>query len=246
VKLAMSMRGSPVVVKKMSKTEVDPSWVKNEVRAGSVLKQKGLVKFREHLEDELHDYVIVDYVKGKDLLEYMEDRKFKPLSEKSARKVIKQLLKALQHCHKLGITHKDLKLENVMVDKKLRTTLIDFGFCEFASHGEKSSKWVGTPDYAAPEIILKHPYSSYKADVYSAGVVLFSLLTGVLPFDLKKKCEILWSGQKPVVSWEEECLPNLSKSAKSLLDKMLEADPDLRPDLEAVLSHKWMKKKNLF
>eukprot|EP01118_Nematostelium_gracile_P020197 TRINITY_DN9724_c0_g1_i1.p1 TRINITY_DN9724_c0_g1~~TRINITY_DN9724_c0_g1_i1.p1 ORF type:complete len:270 (-),score=81.24 TRINITY_DN9724_c0_g1_i1:46-855(-) len=242
VRLGTSFRGSPVVVKKMAKKEVDPVWVQNEVKAGSILKQKGLVSFREHISDEENDYVVLDYIKGKDLLEFMESRSFKPLSEKVVRKIAKRLMKSLRHCHEKGIIHKDLKLENVMIDQKMKPILIDFGFCEFAEPTEKSVKWVGTPDYAAPEIILKKPYSGYKADIYSSGVVIFSLLTGVLPFDLKKKCEILWAGKKPQVNWDEECLPKLSSACKELINGMLEADPDIRLDVNGVLNSKWMKK----
>jgi len=159
----------------------------------------------------------------------------------------KQFLSSLECCHKMGISHKDLKLENIMLDSKLRPTLIDFGFCEFASKEEqKSVRWVGTPDYAAPEIILKKPYCGYKADIYSAGVVLFCLLTGVLPFDLKRKCEILWAGKKPIIAWDDPSLPTLSKPCRDLLSSMLETDPEIRPDIQQVLKHKWLKKRLFF
>jgi len=245
VKLATSYRGSPVVVKKISKKDVDSIWVKNEIKAGEILnKQRGVVKFREHLEDEENDYVILEYIDGKDLLQFMEARQFKPLSEKKAKKIIKQLLKTLRICHQLKICHLDLKLENIMVNSKMKTTLIDFGFCVFKTEDEKTTKWVGTPDYAAPEIILKRPYCAFKADIYSIGVVLFCLLTGILPFDLKKKCDTLYKGLKPSISWDY-IKPKLSESCKDLLNKMLEADPDERLDINSVIKHKWFK-KNLF
>lgn len=245
VELAATQKGSPVVVKKMHKREVDPEWVRNEVRAGEILKDaKGVVKFREHFEDDCHDYVVVDYVKGDDLFVFMEKRSFKPLKERYARLIIKQLAKSLLSCHKKGIAHKDIKLENICIDKHLHTTLIDFGFCEFSPQGHKSTRWDGTPEYASPEILLNLPFSTQKSDVYSLGVVLFTLVTGMFPFELSKRCKILKKGGKPRVDWNKDYYPSLSTNLMDLIDQMLEADPEKRINLQGVLNHKWTSKRN--
>lgn len=245
VDLAVSSRGSPVVVKKMVKQKIEPDWVRNEVRAGEILKDaKGIVHFREHFEDESHDYVVVDYVKGEDLFVFMQNREFKPLKERQARLIVKQLGKSLQHCHELGISHKDIKLENICVSRSLRTTLIDFGFCEFSPNGHISTRWDGTPEYASPEILMNLPFSAQKSDVYSLGVVLFTLVTGMFPFDLKERCKLLENGGKPKVDWNHEYYPQLSPSLKDLLDRMLETDPIVRISLNDAMNHKWMKKRD--
>jgi len=245
VELATSIKGSPVVVKKMHKQEVEKDWVINEVRAGEVLKDaKGIVKFREHFEDENHEYVVVDYVKGQDLFVYMEKRDFRPLKERYARHILKQLANSLLVCHERGVSHKDIKLENICMDKFLRTTLIDFGFCEFSTAEFKSTRWDGTPEYASPEVLLNLPFSTQKSDVYSLGVVLFTLVTGMFPFDLQKRCKVLKKGGKPRVDWSKDYYPRISNSLKSLINTMLEADPDVRIDLRGVIQHQWMKKKD--
>jgi len=245
VELATSIRGSPVVVKKMHKHAIERDWVRNEVRAGEVLKDaKGIVKFREHFEDESHDYVVVDYVKGDDLFVFMQKRDFKPLKERYARFITKQLVRSLLLCHRRGIAHKDVKLENICINKHLKTTLIDFGFCEFSLADYKSTRWDGTPEYASPEILLNLPFSTHKADVYSLGVVLFTLVTGMFPFDLKKRRKILKMGGKPKLDWSKDYYPILSTPLRDLIDKMLEADPEQRIDLEGVMEHKWMKKRD--
>jgi len=245
VDLAISSHGSPVVVKRMNKGDVEPDWVKNEVRAGQVLKDaKGIVRFREHFEDETSDYVVVDYVKGDDLFVFMQKRGFRPLKERYARVIVKQLAKSLTCCHERGIAHKDIKLENICINRHLRTTLIDFGFCEFSPSGHISTRWDGTPEYASPEILLNLPFSTQKADVYSLGVVLFTIVTGVFPFDLKERCKILKQGGKPKVDWSKDYYPKLSVPLMELLDGMLETDPEKRLAIEQLLDHRWMKKKD--
>jgi len=247
VELAITYHGSPVVVKKMRKLDIEPRWVANEVRAGEVLKnKKGIVKFREHFEDNTHEYVVADYVPGEDLFVYMQKREFQPMGEKRARRIFKQLGKALWYCHKKGIAHKDVKLENICIDKHGKPILIDFGFCEFSTPDQKSTRWDGTPEYASPEVLLNLPFDTQKADVYSLGVVLFILLTGLFPFELKKRCRILQSGGKPKVDWTKDYYPPLSESVKDLLTKMLECEPDKRISLEGVLQHRWTRKTDIF
>jgi len=242
VELATSIRGSPVVIKKMQKRNVEARWVANEVKAGEVLKnKKGIVKIRESFEDDTHTYVVADYVKGEDLFVFMQKRDFHPLPEGQARKMVQRLANALRFCHEGGIAHKDIKLENICLDKRRRPVLIDFGFCEFSAPDVKSTRWDGTPEYAAPEVLLNLPFSSQKSDVYSLGVVMFILLTGLFPFELKKRCRLLQQGGKPKVDWTKDYYPALSPSVKDLIDKMLEADPDKRTSLEGVLNHPWMK-----
>jgi len=246
VELATTARGSPVVLKKMRKAEVEPRWVINEVRAGQMLKDvQGTVKIREHFEDETHSYVVADYVKGEDMFVFMQKRDFQPLSEKKARRIVKKLAKTLLYCHRKGIAHKDVKLENICLDRRQRPILIDFGFCEITAPNQKSTRWDGTPEYASPEVLLNLPFDTQKADVYSLGVVLFILLTGLFPFELKKRCKILQQGGKPKVDWNKDYYPTLSVSVKHLLDKMLQCDPDKRINLQGVLNHPWMGKTDI-
>lgn len=246
VELATTQRGSPVVLKKMRKGEVDQRWIVNEVRAGQMLKNvKGIVNIRDHFEDDTHSYLVADYVKGEDLFVFMQKREFKPLSEKHARRITQQLARTLESCHKKGIAHKDVKLENICLDKRHKPILIDFGFCEISVPNQPSTRWDGTPEYASPEVLLNLPFDTQKADVYSLGVVLFILLTGLFPFELKRRCRILQRGGKPKVDWNKDYYPPLSAKVKHLLDKMLEADPDKRINLQGVLNHPWFQKREL-
>jgi len=243
VDLAVSKRGSLVVIKKMNKGDLEGEWVQNEIRAGQLLRrQKGILQFREHFEDDHNDYLVSDYVDGQDLFTFIQKRDFAPMKEREAKFIIKQVAHSLYVCHKKGIAHKDIKLENICIDKRLRTTLIDFGFCEFSPSGYLSCRWDGTPEYASPEVLLNVPFSPQKSDVFSLGVVLFTLVTGVFPFDHHTRCRLLKKGGKPEVDWTVEYLPSLSRELRNLLDQMLECNAEARLSLKQVLKHKWMKR----
>jgi len=88
------------------------------------------------------------------------------------------------------------------------------------------------------------PFSAQKSDVYSLGVVLFTLATGMFPFELKERCCLLENGGKPKVDWSHRDYPRLSASLMELLDGMLEADPIKRISMRMVLGHKWVTKRN--
>jgi len=241
VSLAKTFQGSPVIIKKINKKEVEAEWVENEINAGKTLKHEGLVNFRDHFEDNENHYLVLDYVVGKDLLTFLEDREFQCLPEVVARTIFRQLVTSIQYCHSKGVSHKDLKLENIMVDRRMRCSLIDFGLCEFVSTSGISSRWAGTLEYCPPEVLKKQAYCPYKADVFTLGVVLFTILCGVLPFDLKKRWQVIQRGEKPVVCWNE--FLHVSKEAKDLLNGLLEADPKQRIGLEEIFNSPWMKMK---
>jgi len=245
VNIAVTGCGSPVVVKKIRKDIDTPKkLITNEVKAGQMLIHPNIIKFREHFEDKDNYYIVLDYIHGKDLLSFMEDRDFQPLMETVARSIFLQLLDAVEYCHERGVSHKDLKLENVMIDKQARVSLIDFGLCEFLGKESKriSKSYVGTPEYVAPEILQLIPFDPYKADVFTLGEILWCLLTGTLPFDLEYRVELLRNGIKPAPNFD--IVTNLSESTKDLLENMLEADPDLRFSVKDVRKHPWAKKRS--
>jgi len=234
-----------VVVKAMKKKDVKEEWIQNETRAGEILRHKGICKFKECFEDEGYKYIVLCYVKGEDLWQFMENRHWKPLSERDARLILRQIAKSLQFCHESGVAHKDIKLENVMIDKKMHTTLIDFGFCEICNGKKLSKRFDGTLDYMPPEELLHIPFDPFKADVFALGVLLYVLLTGTFPFDWKARYKSLSRGKIPCLNWNAKNIPALSESVMELVDGMLAPSPDERLNLEECLSHPWMKKESL-
>jgi serine/threonine protein kinase len=243
--LLATFGGSQVVVKAMRKDSIKPEWVENEIRAGELLRHKGLVRYRETLEDIKYKYLIVDYVKGDDLWQFMQNRNWSPLNEKEAKAIMKQIGKTIQYCHSLGIAHKDIKLENIVIDKKMHTTLIDFGFCEFNCSAKYSRRFDGTLDYMPPEELMHIPFDAYKADVFALGILLYVLTTGNFPFDWKARCKMLSKGEIPYVDLNANCCATFSPALKDLLAKMLDPSPDQRINLGGFLRHSWLHERRM-
>ena len=129
------------------------------------------------------EYIVLEYASLGELFCYIS--KEKPMSEDLARYVFKQILDGVEHIHKCGIVHRDLKIENILIDKDYNIKLTDFGFAGplkgNGRNGMLTTK-LGTPNYLAPEIIMKQPYYGEKTDIFACGVVLFVLVSFYFPF----------------------------------------------------------------
>jgi serine/threonine protein kinase len=255
VYLATNKKGKQVVVKKISSIRVSDELIRNEIYAGKKLRHPHIVKMLDHFESGFHSYIVLEYIKGMDLLQYMVQRDWKPLKDKEAKSLFKQLLQALVYSHKQGIVHHDIKLENVLLtSKRGKVKLIDFGLCEPVMDCSKlSQRWCGSFDYVSPEILQKLPYSGCKSDVFSLGVILYSMLFSQLPFDFKERVhEVVYSNRPhpslkfPTRDEETHIEFNVNDLAKDLLMKMLEPDPKKRISLEDIVKHPWVKKASLF
>ncbi|KAJ6764037.1 CALCIUM-DEPENDENT PROTEIN KINASE 11, partial [Salix purpurea] len=160
---------------------------------------------------------------------------------KEAANLIKNIIGVVEYCHSLGVMHRDLKPENFLFDKpgddaKLKTT--DFGLSVFYKPGQYFYDVVGSPYYVAPEVLLK--YYGPQADVWSAGVILYILLSGVPPFWAETESGIFRQILQGQLDLESDPWPNISESAKDLIRKMLERDPRQRITAHEVLCNPWI------
>ncbi|GMG39380.1 unnamed protein product [Ambrosiozyma monospora] len=187
-------------------------------------KHPNITKIYEIIFTETKAYMVLEYYPEGDLFEYLSKRKRIPTDE--ALKLFTQVVGAVYYMHRNGCCHRDLKLENILLDKKFNVKLSDFGFTRelpFAQHGSKSllSEFCGTGAYMSPELIRKEPYSGIKTDVWALGVILYTMIAGEMPFDDTLDDEILAEKietEEPTFN-DKLFKPELQKLIKSLLSK---------------------------
>lgn len=202
-------------------------------------------------EGKIDDTVlmVLEYAPGGDLYDILFYSG--KLDEKLARTYYIQLLEGLDAIHKAGITHRDLKANNVLLDHKFRLKITDFGLShifegEDLNTNRMKTCWVGTKGYQAPELILNRPYTN-KCDVFSTGVVLFTLLTGHQPFkraaanDPWYKCI---AAKKYYKFWKSHSKDQLSENVKNILEMMMAYQPRERWTIPQLQDHPWCKENS--
>jgi len=232
----------PVALKKIPKNhpKFKKSALVREMNAGRSLRHEGIIRFIESFETLSSIYFVLEYFDGKDLYSIIEERNYKPFSEPTAKDVFRQLISAVFYCHHKGIAHRDIKLENIMMNKSGKIVLIDFGLCDQVidvSNGAEKlcSDSVGSPAYIAPEVLTGNPYHAFKADVWSLGVVLYAMVFGKFPYS-PAQYKHLVEGERVLIEF-----PTFgSNSVKDVVRSTLSLNPNDRPSLQKVMSHEWI------
>ena len=124
----------------------------------------------------------MEYVGGGSLHGYLKSKPNRRLEEEEAKRIFKQILSGIHYCHSKCITHRDIKLENLLLDHKGNIKIIDFGFSTCIPNDRKIKIFCGTPSYMAPEIVSKKEYAGPPADIWALGVLLYALLNGCFPY----------------------------------------------------------------
>lgn len=210
-----------------------------------------IVQFKEVFLTPKYLAIVMEYAAGGDMFEYVIKNKSslpcQGLSEDSARWFFQQLVVALEFCHELGIANRDIKLENLLLDDALplpHVKICDFGYSKNEYVDSRPKTVSGTPDYIAPEVLLHDQYDGKKADVWSCGVMLYVMLTGVLPFakrgDERGNNLVRLQQMFPrIVAADFNQPQHVSQECRHLLSRLLTADPELRITTAEVLRHPW-------
>jgi len=247
IMLARDLSEKEVVIKQIPKESSCVLEVRKEVDAGNRLKHPNVSNFIEYFENENNHYLVLDRVHGSDLFSIIEKRKFVPFSDSEARSMFKQILKAMQYCHKQGIVHRDIKLENILRGSDGHITLIDFGLCDTVNEGDLSERFCGSMDYVAPEVLSRKTYDAYVSDMFSLGIVLYALLFAEFPFVAKDRVKAIRAGltmPKPKFCDQKMKKWNVDPDAKDLILKLLTQDPLERLTLMDAKFHPWMRKEH--
>ena len=168
-----------IINKKKSPKDILTKFLPREIETLKAIEHENVVQLYEVIETEDAIYLMMEYVEGGDLLDFINSKHY--LSERLARNLFTDLLKAVEKCHSVNVVHRDLKCENLLLTPKNKLKLTDFGFAR-KFDGTKLETYCGSYAYAAPEVILGEPYIGEPVDVWSMGVILYAMVSGKLPF----------------------------------------------------------------
>lgn len=161
--------------------------VKNEINILKQLDNEYIMKLYEEIDTPNYLYLVLEYINGIPLIDILKNEKSGYLSQKRAIKLMVQIIKGITYLHDKNIYHRDIKLENILVMKNDTIKIIDFGFSVKCNKDSYQKLFCGTPSYMAPELLNKEKYIPYYSDIWSLGVLFYSMLYGRFPFDQNDK-----------------------------------------------------------
>ena len=195
-----------------------------------------IVKYYETYDDKKFIYLCMELCTGGELFQKVTAEG--KISESKTAEIMMKLLRALNHCHADNIIHRDIKPENVMFGVDGEVKLIDFGFA-IHQHLKKANMDVaGTPYYIAPEV-LSGNYGK-ECDLWSLGVVLYQMLTGIMPFDGNSQEEVFGKIKRGKFAFPND---DLSAKVKDLIKRMITVDVNTRATMAQCMSHAWFQLK---
>ncbi|TPX72864.1 hypothetical protein SpCBS45565_g00231 [Spizellomyces sp. 'palustris'] len=250
VKLAVHSRdGKRVAIKMLEKHTPNslhsPHQASNEASIIASLHHPHIVRLLDTIETPSHNCLILEYVPGGELYDLIADHP-NMLTEDTIRRIFRDLVQAVKYLHINNVCHRDLKIENVLLDSSQNIKLTDFGLAKrFNPHIPLTTR-CGSEEYAAPELVQAQPYDGRKTDIWALGIILFALLTGELPFSVRP-------GERPRGMFHRIARgdfkfpnsPGVSDSAKDLVKRILTPNPKRRATLDEILRHPWMAEKEV-
>ncbi|NP_001121499.1 NUAK family SNF1-like kinase 2 [Xenopus tropicalis] len=237
VKRARDSQGREVAIKSIRKDRIkdeqDMLHIRRETEIMSSLCHPHIISIYEVFENSSKIVIVMEYASQGDLYDYISERQ--RLSDHEARRFFRQIVSAVQYCHANGIVHRDLKLENILLDENKNVKIADFGLSNIYNSESYLQTYCGSPLYASPEIVNGRPYVGPEVDSWSLGVLLYILVHGCMPFDgqdYKKLVAQISSG-----AYKEPTHPS---DACGLIRWLLMVNPERRATLADVASHWWV------
>ncbi|KAJ3249947.1 hypothetical protein HDU77_007261 [Chytriomyces hyalinus] len=224
---------SKVAVKVVDK--IHAAVVAREIETWRHLHHPNIAQLLEVLVTESKIYMITEYCEGGEAFDYLCSVGRMDDGEAATRKLFREIVMAVGYCHEKNFVHRDLKLENVLLTKELTVKVIDFGFTRPFKEQHLLDTYCGSVAYAAPEMILGKKYSGPQADIWSLGVILYTLLCGSLPFDDDNESIV----HQKISELDYELPDYLHEDSKSLISQILKINPTDRISVQDILLHPW-------
>ena len=240
VQLAINKEtGQEVAIKTIKKSKIqseqDLVRIRREIQIMSSIQHPHIIHIYEVFENKEKIVLVMQYASGGELYEYVSDRKL--LSDNEARRLFRQIATAVYYCHKNKVCHRDLKLENILLDHNGNAKIADFGLSNVFDEKHFLNTFCGSPLYASPEIVKGIPYYGAEVDCWSLGVLLYTLVYGAMPFD--------GSNFKRLVKQISESSyfePKQKSEASGLIKRLLAVDPNKRATIIDICTDWWVNK----
>ncbi|XP_054002174.1 uncharacterized protein LOC128888965 isoform X2 [Hylaeus anthracinus] len=231
--------GQEVAIKTIKKckieTEADLVRIRREIQIMSSVQHPNIIHIYEVFENREKMVLVMEYAAGGELYDYLSKQKV--LAEHEARRIFRQIATAVFYCHKHKICHRDLKLENILLDKAGNAKIADFGLSNVFDEQRLLNTFCGSPLYASPEIVKGTPYHGPEVDCWSLGVLLYTLVYGAMPFDGSNFKRLVKQ-----ISQSDYYEPKNPSPASPLIEDMLTVCPGKRADIEKICTHWWVNK----
>ncbi|XP_038052983.1 serine/threonine-protein kinase BRSK2-like [Patiria miniata] len=228
--------GKKVAVKIINKEKLSESVlmkVEREIAIMKLIEHPHVLGLYDVYENRKYLYLVLEHVSGGELFDYLV-RKGR-LTPREARKFFRQIISAIDFCHCHSICHRDLKPENLLLDEKNNIRVADFGMASLQLDQSLLETSCGSPHYACPEVIRGEKYDGRRADVWSAGVILYALLVGALPFDDDNLRNLLEKVKRGVFHIPHFVPPD----CQNLLRGMVETHAEKRLTISQIQRHPW-------
>ncbi|XP_037947781.1 uncharacterized protein LOC119679474 isoform X3 [Teleopsis dalmanni] len=233
--------GQEVAIKTIKKckieAEADLVRIRREVQIMSSVQHPNIIHIYEVFENREKMVLVMEFAAGGELYDYLSERKV--LSEDEARRIFRQVATAVYYCHKHKICHRDLKLENILLDEHGNAKIADFGLSNVFDDQRLLATFCGSPLYASPEIVEGTPYQGPEVDCWSLGVLLYTLVYGSMPFDGSNFKRLVKQ-----ISQGDYYEPKKPSSASTLIRDMLTVCPRKRATIEQICSHWWVNQSD--
>ncbi|KAI5607177.1 NUAK family SNF1-like kinase 2 [Silurus asotus] len=236
VKKAVDRTGKLVAIKSIRKENIkdeqDLIHIRREIEIMSSLNHPYIITIYEVFENKDKIVIVMEYASKGDLFDYISEKR---LSEREARHLFRQIVSAVHYCHQNGVVHRDLKLENILLDTNGDVKIADFGLSSLYRRDEYLQTYCGSPLYASPEIVNGRPYKGPEVDSWSLGVLLYTLVHEAMPFDGRDYRTLVRQ-----ISTGDYRKPTKPSDACGLIRWMLMVNPDRRATLEEIAGHWWL------
>ena len=234
--------GEKVAIKILEKNKLsryqDKIRLEREIDILKKLKHPNIVQLYGVIETERQILLIMEYIKGQELYQYILLKK--KLSEEESCLYFQQIISGIEYLQKLKISHRDIKSENILIEQNTKNIkIIDFGLSNI--YGNKENEILttacGSPFYAAPEMLKGETYKGSTVDIWSIGVVLYAMICGFLPFEGNDNSELY----KKIIDGKYSIPSHVSNNCRDLLHQMLITNPKKRINIQQIKKQQWVK-----